>query len=301
MFYLGSKDLPKEYKGQTITSLWTPIEKSPSDGTIITHLNVKHFHYYEPKDSNYFPNFVGDLIETTFPRLRSLRIIGSGKNEVKSKIYLSRDQLWSFKQINMLEIKDLDIANLTQDLFYDLEDLKEIEFVRVDTSKINFSSFLMNSRNLEVISLLKCDHEKLPTIPLQYEILKTIRFKFNKIKELPENVFLALENIVEIDFGYNRISELPKDMLMNSPNLKTFFMSNNEIEVIPKDFFSRNLKLQKLELNKNKIKKFHFDLGVLKDLKYCYIVNNEFVDKCNDGRLENSPECAVIPKSCKKS
>lgn len=109
---------------------------------------------------------------------------------------------------------------------------------------------------------------------------------YNKVADLPEDVFWDLSNLEGLWLQDNQITSLNKNLFKNLPKLKFIAAERNEIEQLDRDLFRNNVNLEKVYLGNNKIKSievkfesFSFINAVDFTMNIC--IDKEFNDEPN--------------------
>ena len=86
-----------------------------------------------------------------------------------------------------------------------------------------------------------------------FESLKKLYLHFNKLSNLPENIFENLIKLEWLDLQNNNLSTLPEKIFDNLVKLKWLDLSYNNIEDLPENIFENLIKLELLGLQNNNL------------------------------------------------
>ena len=108
----------------------------------------------------------------------------------------------------------------------------------------------------------------------KYPYLYGISLRNNHIKELHEDIFMALTNVIFIILDNNEIESLPIYVFKYNTQLTNINLNYNHLTHIHTNIFISNTKLIKIHLIKNKIKHFTIECKSLRNLKRLYLNGN---------------------------
>jgi Leucine-rich repeat (LRR) protein len=209
----------------------------------------------------------------------------------KTKVYASINDIIRIPSKYRNRIVGIRSADLLGDLKNGLVSKDKLEYLEVESSRIDQTTFkeILKIGTLKQLTITKANIRSLPDDIGDLKNLKVLNLAGNKIDKLPER-FGQLTNLEELNLENNILEEIPKQ-LANLPNLKTLKLSGNSIvSVTDGKLQTANLneKIENLYLDDNAIKQLVIDINNLKNLKHLDLSGNKITElPDNFGQLSN--------------
>lgn len=235
-------------------------------------------HIITKNETENFIKFSRGLIESKFPKLKSLsitvEICDIDKN--KTSLFLKREHFKSFKKISSLKIVCIHLKNNSQELFHDLTKLRSLSFnIVLWENELNIIRIVKDSPDLESLRLSNNEIKILPNEPMRYnKKIEKLDLTGNELVELPVDFFKSLANIKELYLAHNQISRISPDLFLLSSYLEKIDLRSNNIVEIPDGLFKNNPKLTYLDISDNKIIKIKQIFSKMKQLSFLLTAAN---------------------------
>ncbi|KAL7013189.1 hypothetical protein ACKWTF_015245 [Chironomus riparius] len=165
------------------------------------------------------------------------------------------------------------------------------------------STFCQKFPNLEII---KISHGEMESIDedslLNCQNLKQFWLDYNKVRTLPEKLFIKNSKLIFLRVYADKLAELPENVFQNLIELEDLFLDNNQISYLPNKIFHSLVKLQVLYLNNNLFQTINPEWFVnLLNLKWLSLEGNlilEVPSKCFES-LRNLERLWIIQNKIK--
>ena len=125
---------------------------------------------------------------------------------------------------------------LNEEFFYDAADVQnksipveEIKYVGISVQPFTDISYILNAKNLEIVTLRLCSLTEFPQEFFSLQKLKSIDLSGNAIEQLPEiESFALLQNLRRLNLQDNNIAELSEIFKINgAPNIRQLILTGN--------------------------------------------------------------------------
>ena len=160
------------------------------------------------------------------------------------------------------------------DTFPNLEGLKVLDL------SSNFLLEFKVSQPLSLLETLNLQHNRLNAIPdfsSNWSALDTLDLSRNNISDIPEGIFIGLQNLTSLSLAHNRLSVIHLAILSNMKSLKKLDLGNNAIHILTDCFPG----LTDLILDNNKIKSLLPRYNCFRSLQSLHLSNN-LIDRFAD-------------------
>ena len=165
--------------------------------------------------------------------------------------------------------------------------IKFAEDAGCDTCYYSLEDAMANKDQVICLDLTKSRLKDFPIEVLEFKNLEVLLLNRNKITMIPQSIS-QLQSLRVLAIYRNRIEDMSP--LCNLPNLEQLDISDNFIEAIPDDI-NKLKSLKKLYLGMNVIGHFPATLGMLENLEYLDLTENEM------NRAEQDYVRNLLPKT----
>ena len=194
-----------------------------------------------------------------------------------SLFYLSKDIFRTFTQLEIVEMQNVKLRQLTNGDFSGASNVKSLNLTNNKLKSIDNEVFQGANQ------------------------LDTIDLGSNEIEKISSNAFKGLLKIKTLFIDNNYIQELHVETFKDLVNMKTLKLSSNQLKTINGQLFEFNTKLYRLFLNGNQINEIGEEfLNNSKKLKKFYITSNLCIDDSTDNTSLHEI-IDEIKKKCKKT
>ncbi|CAH3031156.1 unnamed protein product [Pocillopora meandrina] len=170
--------------------------------------------------------------------------------------------------LKILDLRDNHLYELNNDMFSDLEELRELYLQQNKIEELPEGVFDSLS-NLQILNM-----------------------GLNRIKKLPRRIFANLMTLQQLDLSYNKIKELPVEIFHGTVLLSHLELSGNSIQTLQENIFEEVANLQTFQVSSCLYSSLHlytfiwsniFLINILgkkqkpKKKKYLFIINITFL------------------------
>ena len=191
------------------------------------------------------------VFPTTFCNMVSLRVLFLTSNEISQL----PENFGYLCNIEELELSQNKLVSLPES-FGNLRQLK-----RLDLSKNLIKDIPAGFECLSCLRDLNISSNKLVTLPAGFGKLTSLEIvegRYNLITSITK--FDEKANIKQLFLGYNRIRELPDDIFDEFPNLVSLDLRDNSISTLPNSLIGLKV-LERIDLTNNNISGLPYALG----------------------------------------
>ncbi|OLY81935.1 Adenylate cyclase [Smittium mucronatum] len=186
----------------------------------------------------------------------------------------------------MSKLTNLETINLELNNFDDLSPISNLPKLKNLYSGNNHLSFPIFS--LDKIENIYLNQNKLAdiTISSRLENLTVLDLRFNKLTELPKDMFLYLSQLKTLILNNNHLVALPRSV-SSLHNLEYLSLSTNSLSTLPKELFTiQNLRV--LDVHRNKLKSIPPEIWLMPALKTINFSSNVLDQFPHPTSLNNS-------------
>lgn len=217
------------------------------------------------QDLGHLPNNIGYL----FPQLEKLAANSLG---VK---FVERINFKKMLQLEVLDLSQNSIEEISYEAFYDLEKVKEIILKKNQLKSFHWKTFL-NNPSLDKIDLSFNQIKPIELNNLRNINVQKLYLNNNQLNSIPDNSFHEMESLMSISINDNNLEVLNSSTFMKNPELTTIYASDNKIRILISDLFANNTFLRYFDIQNNMISKIEFEFKFFGTYNF---LNNECIDK----------------------
>jgi Leucine-rich repeat (LRR) protein len=180
--------------------------------------------------SNKVPSFEKNLLNSIFPSFNKLKLDLNHDSSLNHN--LSKMLPAHFNFVGKLTLQSCVIDQTSIEIFDNIGWIEEMELLHC-----KFSTQEITARIFSKLKRLK-----------HFSVCSSTDFS-----TLPENMFDMNNKLEYLDLSYNKIKHLPEKLFLKLINLKKIILIGNEIEELSENVFDMNTELDDLELSYTKL------------------------------------------------
>ena len=211
-----------------------------------------------------------------FSNLKSLDIKFCEFKILNSKLFAG------LKNLSNLVVNGINIGNLTENIFFELENLKSLSIRSVVGNRekfLNIFSYIPDSLeflDISVNNLISNELISLDDLKLnKFSKLKTLISISNNIRQINRTAFHEMNELQFVDLSLNKIDSLNFDLFFKGNKIEVFYISYGGIKTVEFDFFKEAKMLKTLWLNQNSIDLFQICFSCMINLTKIYFGFNK--------------------------
>ncbi|XP_023222761.1 protein artichoke-like isoform X1 [Centruroides sculpturatus] len=209
------------------------------------------------------------ITEDVFTGLRAIEVLDLSNNffhtvplnslekiPTLKELYLHSNKIKSLDGISLTALKDLEILNLSRNRIFIFPSnfftgVSKLKSLIIDLNNI-YNPNNKTFRGLENLNELSMQHNSFLNFPslTTFTNLRKLNVNYNRIKALPKNILMSVNQLDELSLSYNLITEIPDGTFQNFINLRVLNLRGNNLPQLSSD---------KLRISSSTLE--HLDLG----------------------------------------
>lgn len=209
-----------------------------------------------------YKNKLKELPNKIFKSLPSLEVLDLADNQLLS---MPRDIFLGLSQLKHIRLRGNWLRTLPKELFSYSLNLQEIDLSINKFMEPLPEVLLRGLVRLEKFKVEECNISSIHESFFGFSPnLTHLQLQYNRLKELPENIFHNNILLKQIDLSFNFIETLHENLLFNQKNLEKLSLYHNNISLVPNEFFKNARNIKTLLLGQNKLQ--NITQAVFRDL-----------------------------------